>query len=427
MKQLLSLLVLAGVLTACSAQNKSVLKEPVSGKPVTTGAERPDLYLNLVKGKRVALFANHTSMVGPRHLVDTLQRMGVDVKVIFGPEHGFRGDADAGEKVANYIDKATGIPVVSLYGSKRLPDANDLRDIDLMIFDIQDVGTRFYTYISSLEEYIQAAIEHKKDVLVLDRPNPNAHYVDGPVLQSRYKSFVGMQEVPIVYGMTIGEYANFLVGEKLIKNQGNKFVQVIVDGKETSSGATPHIKLFVVTCDNYDHQTRYDLPYKPSPNLPNMQSVYLYPSTCLFEGTVLSEGRGTDKPFQVFGHPSLPNSLYAFTPNPNAGAKSSKNYGQVNYGWDLSGSVDDVLKNVNNQIQLKWLMDAYHLFPDKEKFIIKPKDGDEDKSFFNKLAGNGELWTQIKAGVSEAEIRKSWEPALRQFKEKRKKYLFYKD
>ncbi|MCR6722031.1 MAG: DUF1343 domain-containing protein [Chitinophagaceae bacterium] len=312
--------------------------------------------------------------MGSRHLVDTLQRMGVDVKVIFGPEHGFRGDADAGEKVANYIDKATGIPVVSLYGSKRLPDANDLRDIDLMIFDIQDVGTRFYTYISSLEEYIQAAIEYKKDVLILDRPNPNAHYVDGPVLQSPYKSFVGMQEVPIVYGMTIAEYAHFLVGEQLIKNQGDKFIQVIVDGKATSAAAaTPHIKLFVVTCDNYDHRTRYELPYKPSPNLPNMQSVYLYPSTCLFEGTVLSEGRGTDKPFQVFGHPSLPKTLYAFTPNPNAGAKSSKNYGKVNYGWDLSGSVDEVLKKVNNQVQLKWLIDAYNLFPDKREFHHQTK------------------------------------------------------
>lgn len=426
MRILLNLLFSFLLLSSCNAQKKVALKQPEAGKPVIPGAERINDYLHLVKGKNVAVFANPTSMIGKRHLVDTLQKLGVIIKVIFGPEHGFRGDADAGEKVANYIDKATGIPVVSLYGSKRLPDANDLKDVDIMIFDIQDVGTRFYTYISSLEDYIEAAIAHKKNVLILDRPNPNAHYVDGPVLQSPYKSFVGKQEVPVVYGMTIGEYAHYLIGEKLVKGQGDKFIPVVTDGRIVHSyKTTPHIVLDVIRCNNYDHQTIYELPVKPSPNLPNMQSIYLYPSTCFFEGTVLSEGRGTDKPFQVFGHPDLPRTLYAFTPNPNAGAKNSKNYGKVNYGWDVSGTVEEVLKKVDNKIQLKWLIEAYQQFPNKDSFFILPRSGKMEESFFNKLAGNNELWQQIKAGKSEAEIRKSWEPGLKKFAEKRKKYLLY--
>lgn len=428
MRILSILLISALIVSGCQAQKSSTLKRPAKGKPVITGAERIQNYLHLVKGKNVAVFANPTSIVGNRHLVDTLQKLGVTIKVIFGPEHGFRGDADAGEKVGNYIDQETGIPVVSLYGAKRLPDANDLKDVDVMIFDIQDVGTRFYTYISSLEDYIAAGIEHKKNVLILDRPNPNAHYVDGPVLESPYKSFVGRQEIPVVYGMTIGEYANYLIGEKLIKGQEGKNVYVLTNGVPVHAHpATPHIVVDIILCDNYDHKTFYELPVKPSPNLPNMQSIYLYPSTCFFEGTVLSEGRGTDKPFQVFGHPSLPNNLYAFTPAPNAGAKNSKNYHKVNYGWDLSGTVDEVLAKVDNKIQLKWLIDAYNLFPQKDSFFILPASKKMDLSFFNKLAGNNDLWQQIKAGKSEEEIRKSWEPALSRFKETRKKYLFYKD
>ena len=426
MRIILSLLLSVFLLPSCYAQKEAVLKPAAADKPVTPGAERINSYLGFIKGRNVAVFANPTSMVGTQHLVDSLQSLGVNIKVIFGPEHGFRGNADAGEKVTNYIDKATGIPVVSLYGSKRLPDANDLKEIDFMIFDIQDVGTRFYTYISSLEDYLEAAIAHKKNVLILDRPNPNGHYVDGPVLQPAYKSFIGKQEVPVVYGMTIGEYACYLIGEKRINGQDNKFIQVLTDDAVApASSQKPHITVRIVRCNNYDHHTAYTLPVKPSPNLPNMQSIYLYPSTCFFEGTVLSEGRGTNKPFQVFGHPDLPDTLYAFTPNPNAGAKSSKNYGRVNYGWDLSGTVEEVLEKADHKIQLKWLIEAYRQFPKKDSFFILPKSGKMEESFFNKLAGNNELWQQIKAGRSEEEIRRSWEPDLKKFAAIRKKYLLY--
>jgi uncharacterized protein YbbC (DUF1343 family) len=392
--------------------------------PVKAGADRMEVYLPLLKGKKIGLFANQTSVVGKTHLVDTLQKCGVNIVAIFGPEHGFRGTADAGEKVGNYIDKQTGIPVISLYGSKRKPTAEDLKNVDIMVFDIQDVGVRFYTYISSLEEYMEAAFENGKPLLIFDRPNPNGHYVDGPVLDKKYKSFVGMQPVPVVYGLTIGEYAMMIAGEKWLSDAANKkyaYYQTAENTKDTA------FHFLVIKNGNYDHTTMYTLPVKPSPNLPNIQSIYLYPSTCYFEGTVLSEGRGTDKPFQVFGHPSLPKNLYSFTPNPNEGAKSSKLYGQKCYGWFLSGTPDEVLQKTGNQIQLKWLMDAYRLFPDKEKFFILPKSGKMEESFFNKLAGNNELWKQIVAGTSEAEIRKSWEPSLSAYKAIRKKYLLYPD
>ncbi|TXH58390.1 MAG: DUF1343 domain-containing protein, partial [Bacteroidia bacterium] len=372
-------------------------------------------YIPMLKGKRVGVFANQTSMIGSTDLVDTLQKMGIQIRAIFGPEHGFRGTADAGEKVGNYIDKATGISVISLYGNKRRPSSEDLKDIDVLLFDIQDVGVRFYTYISSLEEMMNAAFENNKPLIVLDRPNPNGFYIDGPVLEKKYKSFVGMQPVPVVYGMTIGEYALMLTGEKWLTQKANE-------------NFAAHQDLFkVILCKGYDHNSKYELPVKPSPNLPNIQSIYLYPSTCFFEGTTLSEGRGTDKPFQVFGAPELPSNLYAFTPNPNAGAKSSKHFGKLCYGWDLSGSVEDVLKKVDDKIQLKWLIQAYQLFPDKKSFFIVPKSGGMEQSFFNKLAGNNQLWQQIVAGKSEKQIRKSWKPKLDKFKKIRKKYLLYSD
>jgi uncharacterized protein YbbC (DUF1343 family) len=412
----------------CKQSAKLATNEVHSSSPARPGAHQVNTYLPFLIGKRVGIFANQTSMVGNRHLVDTLRKLGVQIEVIFGPEHGFRGKADAGEKVANYVDAETGIPVVSLYGSKRLPDENDLKNVDILLFDIQDVGTRFYTYISSLEDFMEAAIKFRKPLVILDRPNPNGHYVDGPVLEAPYKSFVGKQEIPIVYGMTIGEYANYLVGEKLVAGISDKYIPVVVDMQLVQAyPRQPHIEVHVIRCVNYNHQTVYDLPVKPSPNLPNLQSILLYPSTCLFEGTVLSEGRGTDKPFQVFGHPSLPNNLYAFTPSPNEGAKSSKHYGKVCYGWDLSGTVDEVRSEVNNRIQLKWLMEAYRLFPQKDSFFLLPKNGQMEASFFNKLAGNNQLWQQIKNGESETAIRKSWEPALSAFKKKRKKYLLYSE
>ena len=388
------------------------------------GADRLDVYLPLIKGKKVGIFANQTSIVGKTHLVDTLRKLGVKISVIFGPEHGFRGTADAGEKVANYVDKETGIQVVSLYGSKRYPSAEDLKDVDVMIFDLQDVGCRFYTYINSLQDFLETALIHHKPLLLLDRPNPNGFYVDGPVLDLKYKSGVGKQPIPIVYGLTMGEYAMMLLGEKWLSKEANEVNAYNITTKPTTD--TP-FHFMVIKCKDYTHNTKYELPVKPSPNLPNIQSIYLYPSTCFFEGTVLSEGRGTTKPFQVFGHPSYPKTLYSFTPNPNEGAKSSKLYGQQCYGWDLSGPVDDVLAKTGTQIQLKWLIEAYKLFPDKNNFFLLPKLGKMEESFFNKLAGNNDLWQQIKAGKSEVEIRKSWEPKLSEYKLIRKKYLLYDD
>lgn len=384
---------------------------------VIPGANRTSVYLPLIKGKKVGIFANQTSMVGNRHLVDTLRSLGVDIKVIFGPEHGFRGTADAGEKVGNYTDEKTGINVISLYGSKHAPTADDLKDIDVLIFDLQDVGCRFYTYINSMQDFVQAALENHKPLLLLDRPNPNGFYVDGPVLDLKFKSGVGRQPIPIVYGMTMGEYAMMLLGEKMLTQKANEINAYNITTQPTND--TP-FHFLVIKCKNYDHKTKYVLPVKPSPNLPEIQSIYLYPTTCLFEGTVLSEGRGTAKPFEYIGHPDLPHSMFSFTPNPNEGAKSSKHYGKICYGWNFGGTPEEVLEKTGGRIQLKWLMDAYKLFPVKDSFFLK-------NNFFNKLAGNDLLMQQIKDGRPEEEIRKSWEPALSEFKVTRKKYLLYDD
>lgn len=422
MKAFFSFLILLA--TAGCVSQQGAAQTPPAANPVLAGADRINVYLPLIQGRKVGIFANQTSMVGQTHLVDTLVKLGIDIRVIFGPEHGFRGNADAGEKVGNYTDAKTGIPVVSLYGSKRRPSAEDVKNVDVLIFDIQDVGVRFYTYISSLEEFMEAAMDLGKPLMILDRPNPNGHYVDGPVLDKKYKSFIGMQPVPVVYGMTIAEYAFMIAGEKWLSEKANAkyaYYQTAQNSPDTPF----HFQ--VIKCKNYDHKTKYVLPVRPSPNLPTIQSIYLYPSTCFFEGTVLSEGRGTDKPFQVFGHPSLPKTMYAFTPNPNEGAKSSKLYGQLCYGWNLSGSPEEVLAKTENRIQLKWLLEAYRLFPEKDKFFLQPKSGKMEESFFNKLAGNNDLWQQIVAGKTEAEIRQSWEPKLAAFKAIRKKYLLYED
>jgi uncharacterized protein YbbC (DUF1343 family) len=408
---------------SCTAQKPVASSVSSNTKPIRAGAERLSVYLPLLKGKTVGIFANQTSIVGNTHLVDTLQKSGVTIKVIFGPEHGFRGTADAGEKLGNYVDQQTGIPVVSLYGSKRRPSLEDVKDVDILLFDIQDVGVRFYTYISSLEEFMNAAFEYGKPLMILDRPNPNGFYVDGPVLEPKYKSFVGMQPVPVVYGMTIGEYAMMLSGEKWLNEKANARAEYYKTAKNSPPDTMFHF--LVIKCENYTHESKYVLPVKPSPNLPEIQSIYWYPSTCYFEGTVLSEGRGTDKPFEIFGHPTLPKNLYKFTPTSRDGAKEPKLKDQVCFGWNISGTPGDVLKKVDNKIQLQYLLNAYKLFPDKENFFIIPKSGNADQSFFNKLAGNAELMQQIKAGVSEEEIRKSWEPKLTEFKEIRKKYLLY--
>jgi uncharacterized protein YbbC (DUF1343 family) len=413
---------------SCTAQSAASAATKKSSERILPAAERLSEYLPLLKGKKVAVFANQTSMVGNTHLVDTLQKSGVTIKVIFGPEHGFRGTADAGEKVENVVDKATGVPVVSLYGKKRKPSKEDLQDVDVMLFDIQDVGLRFYTYISSLEEYMETAIEHNIPLMVLDRPNPNGHYVDGPVLEPKFKSFVGMQPVPVVYGMTMGEYAQMLLGEGWLSKEAMNNYQKNVLAAIYPPGAK-YFQLTVIPNGNYTHKSLYELPVKPSPNLPEIQSIYWYPSTCFFEGTVLSEGRGTEKPFQIFGHPSLPKNLYSFTPISREGAKEPKLKGQLCYGWNLSGPPKEVLKKVDNKVQLNWLILAYKLFPNKEAFFIsaKKENPTENDYFFNKLAGNATLMQQIKQGVPESAIRKSWEPKLAQFKTIRKKYLMYPD
>ncbi len=388
-----------------------------SNTNIITGADRMQVYLPLLQGKSVAVFANQTSMVANTHLVDTLLKSGIRIVKIFGPEHGFRGNADAGEHIDNAVDKKTGIPVISLYGDHKKPTPEDFKGVDVLVFDIQDVGVRFYTYISSLQYFLEAALENHKPLMILDRPNPNGFYVDGPVLEPAFKSFIGMQSIPIVYGMTIGEYALMLAGENLLSETANKINAYNVTTEPTVD--TP-FHVTVIKCRNYDHNTKYLLPVNPSPNLKQMQSVYLYPSTCFFEGTVMSEGRGTDKPFQVFGHPTLPKNLYSFTPMPNEGAKSSKCFYQKCYGWDLSGSNEEVLKKLNGRIQLGYFIEAYKLFPGKDSFFLK-------NNFINKLAGNDVFMKQIKDGIPEEEIRKSWEPALTQFKAKRKKYLLYTD
>jgi uncharacterized protein YbbC (DUF1343 family) len=388
--------------------------EKLLSQNILPGAENTQEYMPNLKGKKVAVFANQTSMVKSVHLVDTLLANKINVVKIFGPEHGFRGNADAGEHVNDGKDAKTGLPVISLYGSHKKPTAEDLKDVDVLVFDIQDVGVRFYTFISSLEYCLEACLEQKKTLLILDRPNPNGFYVDGPVLNSSFKSFVGMQPVPIVYGMTIGEYAMMLAGEHWLSQEANKQF----DQLNLHHSISQMIK--VIPCKNYTHTSKYELPVPPSPNLKNMQSIYLYPSTCFFEGTVLSEGRGTDFPFQIFGHPSLPDSLFTFTPQPNAGAKNSKCFYQKCYGWYVGGTKETVLKKTNGNIQLGYLLKAYQLFPGKDSFFLK-------NNFFNKLAGNDTLMKQVKAMCNETTIRKSWEPALSNFKKIRKKYLLYKD
>jgi uncharacterized protein YbbC (DUF1343 family) len=410
MKNKLLLLLPALVLTfVTGCSQPTSLQHPAGGdSKIIPAAERIDEYLPLLKTKRVAVFANNTSMVGNVHLVDTLSRLGVDIKKIFAPEHGFRGTADAGEKVTNSKDPATGIQVISLYGKKRKPSAEDLADVDVIVFDIQDVGVRFYTYISSLEDLCEAAIEHNKPLMILDRPNPNGFYVDGPVRRDGFRSFLGMQKIPVVYGMTIGEYGMMLKGEKWIDSSIRK-----------KSGND--LQLTVIPCGNYTHNSKYLLPIKPSPNLPDMASVYLYPSTCFFEGTALSEGRGTERPFQLFGHPKLPDTLKSFTPRSMEGAKNPKLVNQLCYGWDLGGSNEEVLERIDGKVQLKWLMTAYRLFPGKDTFFIN------DGKNFNRLAGNDELIKQIRNGVSEENIRQSWKPDLDKFRLIRKKYLLYKD
>jgi uncharacterized protein YbbC (DUF1343 family) len=399
---------------------------PVQAPNIRPAAERTQTYLPLLKGKKVGIFANHTSLVGKTHLVDTLLSLGIKVEMIFAPEHGFRGDADAGEKVGNTKDPKTGIEIISLYGAKRRPSEEELKKLDVLVFDIQDVGLRYYTYISSLEEFMNAALENDKPLILLDRPNPNGFYVDGPVLEMPFRSFVGRQPIPVVYGMTIGEYGMMLAGEKWLSEKAN--AKMVYNKKHQPSADTP-FHFLVIKNEGYTHKSYYELPVAPSPNLPNMQSVLLYASTCYFEGTDVSLGRGTDKPFQVYGHPSISKDLYSFTPRSVPGAKNPPHLNITCYGADLSNIVMDMGKPEWQRIQLKYLMDAYRLFPDKSKFFLKPSKSNPQPQdyFFNKLAGNAQLMKQIIDSTPEEDIRKTWEPGLKAFKQIRKKYLLYTD
>jgi uncharacterized protein YbbC (DUF1343 family) len=370
---------------------------------IQPGASQINLYLPMLKDKRVAVFANQTSMIGKKHLIDVLLAHGITVTKIFVPEHGFRGDADAGDHIKNAVDAKTGIPIVSLYGRKLKPDAKDLRDVDILIFDIQDVGVRFYTYISSLQKLMEAAVENNKPLIVLDRPNPNGFYVDGPVLDAKSKSFTGMQPIPIVYGMTEGEYAKMLVGEEWL---------------DVTPKASAHdLQLTIIPCVHYTHKSLYEPPVRPSPNLPNIQSIYLYPSIGLMEATVLSVGRGTSTPFQVFGHPAIKNS-FSFIPHAQLGSLSPEYKNEVCHGWHLYGSKKSILKLVDNKLQIKFLIMAYRAFPDKNSFFGHT---------VAHAANKNNLVSQIAENDSEAEIRQSWEPKLGEFKAIRKKYLLYRD
>jgi uncharacterized protein YbbC (DUF1343 family) len=381
---------------SCQQQHKKI--QFPEKERILPGAYATGEYLPLLKGKKAGIVANNISLIQKTHLVDTLISLKVDIDKIFGPEHGFRGDQADGTMISNSKDPKTGIEVISLYGDHKKPTKADLKNIEIIIFDIQDVGARFYTYISTLTYVMEACAENNIPLIVLDRPNPNGFYVDGPVLEIAFASFIGLHPVPVVYGMTIGEYATMVNREKWLK-----------DGKQCS--------LTIIKCGNYTHNSRYQLPVNPSPNLQDMKAVYLYPSLCLFERTVVSVGRGTDNPFKVFGHPKFTSGTYSFTPQPIEGVSEDPLLkGQLCYGKNLTNEAESI--KANGKIQLSWLIEAYKNLNSKTEFFTKN---------FDKLAGNSKLREQIIGGKTETEIRKSWQPELDSFKKIRKKYLLYPD
>ncbi len=396
-----------------SAKNNEILKQVQDDSisqfndKIIVGAHQIDNYLPLLKGKRVGIVANQTSVIFNKitpsqkttrkdsytHLVDSLLQRNVNIKKVFAPEHGFRGEADAGELVKDGIDTKTNLPIISLYGKNKKPSPEQLADLDVVIFDIQDVGARFYTYISSLHYVMEACAEANIPVMILDRPNPNGNYIDGPILEPKHKSFVGMHPIPVVHGMTIGEYAKMINGQGWLDNQ------ITCD-------------LTVIEMQNYKHDNTYNLPIKPSPNLPNAKSINLYPSLCFFEGTNVNAGRGTSKQFQIYGSPYLDKTVYNFKyiPMPNDGSKYPKHDGVLCYGEDLSTRKD------LNQLDLSYLIKAYQNSIDKKVFF---------NTFFTNLAGTKALQIQIESGVSEQEIRETWADGLNTFKKVRGMYLIY--
>lgn len=383
------------------------LPDPLKENPITKTQQKPNisapelgidrlhLFIDSLLGKRIAVVANQTSVVNGVHLVDTLLALKLNVIKVFAPEHGFRGDADAGQHIGHSTDDKTGLPLVSLYGANKKPTEQQLADIDIIIYDIQDVGVRFYTYISTLHYVMEACADNNKQLVVLDRPNPNGHYIDGPVLEAPFKSFVGMHPVPIVYGMTIGEYAMMINGEGWLYN--NKRCQ-----------------LWVIPCKNYKHKLPYTLPVSPSPNLRTNAAVALYPSLCLFEATTVSVGRGTDKPFEIYGHPKFPEGNYQFMPIPTIGAKNPLHMNKLCQGIELNLST----AKRPYQINLNYLINAKELLGDSITFIDQP-------AFFNRLAGTATLKEQIDKGWSAKEIRATWKPGLDAFMQTRSKYLLY--
>lgn len=361
-------------------------------------ADQTDQYFQLLTGKQLGIVANQTSRIGTIHLVDSLVNAGFRIQNVFAPEHGFRGEAEAGAQINSQVDLKTGIPIVSLYGDNKKPSAENLKGIELLVFDIQDVGTRFYTYISTLTYVMEACAENNIPLLILDRPNPNAHYVDGPVLEKEFESFVGLLPIPVVHGMTLGELANMINGEGWLKNK-------------------IECKLMIIPVKNYNHQMPYHLPFAPSPNLPNDNAIALYPSLCFFEGTNVSIGRGTDFPFEVIGYPDYLKKGFSFQPKSIPGKSVHPKFeNQICYGLDLRAYSKKYRRS--NKLDLQYLIDFYSSYSDKNNFFT---------TYFKLLAGTDKLEEQIKAGWSENEIRKSWEPELNAFKIKRKKYLLYPD
>lgn len=391
-----SLILILIALFGASSLGNALVQQKEYEDGILPGAHQTETYIPLLENKRVAVVGNQTSMIGNTHLVDSLIARNVKIVKVFSPEHGFRGEGDAGATINDDVDAKTGLPVISLYGDNKKPKAKDLDNIDCIVFDLQDVGVRFYTYISTLHYVMEAASEKGINVIVLDRPNPNAHIVDGPVRKSGFESFVSMHPVPVLYGMTIGEYAQMINGENWLK-----------DGVQCD--------LTVVKIKNYDHTSFYSLPIPPSPNLKTDNAIAVYPSLCFFEGTIVSVGRGTDTPFEVYGHPDFPKTDFSFTPTPKTGASDPKLKNKLCYGVNLTDN-----KKRFNELRLDYLFHA--------RDVLHPKYGDKwiDRvRFFNLLAGNDELLKQLNAFASEKEIRKSWQEELENFKKIREKYLIY--
>lgn len=404
--QLPALIAISIFLSFIPVNKKNDIQQNLSNeKGIITGAEQTEKYISFLKGKRVGILANPTTIIGKKHLVDSLLSRGINIVKVFGPEHGFRGKASAGVKVNDETDPATGVKVISLYGPKRKPSKEDLADIDIMIFDIQDVGCRFYTYINVLSYIMEACAENNKELLILDRPNPNGYLVDGPILDMKYKSGIGVFPIPIAHGMTIAEFAQMINGEGWLPNKMK-------------------CQLKIISVANYNHDMAYTLPVSPSPNLNTQQGIMLYPSTCLFEGTALNHGRGTYFPFTIFGSPLLKDKFsFSFTPTSIPGmSETPLHMNQVCYGLDLR-KYDIAILRKTKRINVDWMKELYKAFPEKEKFFDRTQS--KEMGDINKLAGVATFKEQIITGTPTEEIYKSWEPGLSNYKTMRKKYLLY--